>query len=450
MTLRRMDRGEFARIAELLAQSYNLVFYQDNFYIPENLTTKSFGMPGAESVWHLQPPKKLFRFANKNGDILFENDAQRRSYLLMLEQFSEEVFDPVHEVLVRKDGKLALLDGTAVKDTTGDFVPNYIRYEVGQDQDVKDWVFARIAEWVDSVDDAHSLLNHFATTLSPGWSAGKLVLLIGGGSNGKSTLLKMIHKMFGKENISGVTRQMMAETSPAIHEINGRLLNLVFDADRTYLKDSSTEKTLIVGEPKAVRMLFSSDLTTVQSNCLFVEGLNSEPKAADKSYALQRRISRYYFPNQYPDDEAFLRRCLSDESISALLALLLEHYVAPEDKAVKLKATAKSNDMAVDYNLLNSPVHQYVESLIRSDPDWIEKFEKGRQELDPLIVGFMNWRLGEGHNALSSADAIRLFRDDFELSWTSRRVNGKPTKYRVLDAPRSDMVQLLNTLKGTP
>lgn len=448
MALRRMDRGEFARIAELLATSYNLVFYQDNFYIPENLTTKGFGMPGQESVWHLQAPKKLFRFANQNGDILFENDAQRRSFLLMLEQFSEEVFDPVHEVLVRKDGALALLDGTTVKPTTGDFVPNYIHYEVGQDQAQKDWVFDRIAEWVDSPDDAHSLLNHFATVLSPNWSAGKLVLLIGNGSNGKSTLLKMIHKLLGKPNISGVTRQMMAERSPAIHEINGRLLNLVFDAERAYLKDSSAEKTLIVGEPLAVRMLFSSDLTTVQSNCLFVEGLNSEPKAADKSYALQRRISRFYFPNKYADDEAFLRRCLCDESISALLALLLEHYVGPDEKADKLKATIKSNDMAVDYNLLNSPVHQYVEYLIRQDPDWIPKLEAGRLDIAPIIQGFMNWRLGEGHNALSSADAIRLFRDEFEISMTSRRVNGKPVKYRVLDAPRSDMVQLLNTLKG--
>ena len=69
-------------------------------------------------------------------------------------------------------------------------------------------------------------------------------------------------------------------------------------------------------------------------------------------------------------------------------------------------------------------------------------------ELDPLITGFMNWRLGEGHNALSSADAIRLFRDEFEIARTSRRVNGKPVKYRVLDKPRSDMVQLLQTLKG--
>ncbi len=448
MTLRRMDRGEFARIAELLATSYNLIFYQDNFYIPENLTTQQSGIPGTESVWHLQAPRKLFRFANKNGDILFENDAQRRSYLLMLEQFSEEVFDPVHEVLVRKDGKLALLDGTTVKPTTGDFVPNYVKFEIGNDQATKDWVFDRIAEWVDSVDDAHSLLNHLATTLSPGWSAGKLVLLIGGGSNGKSTLLKMIHKLLGKNNISGVTRQMMADRSPTIHELNGKLLNLVYDADRTYLKDSSVEKTLVVGEPQPARMLYSSDLTIVQSNCLFVEGLNSEPKAADKSFALQRRISRYHFPNTYVDDEAFLAKCLSDESISALLALLVDHYVAPEDKAVKLKATAKSSDMAVDYNLLNSPVHQYVESLVKGDPDWIEKLEKGRQDLDPLIVGFMNWRLGEGHNALSSADAIRLFRDDFELSWTSRRVNGKPTKYRVLGEPRADMVQLLNTLKG--
>lgn len=447
MTLRLMARGEFAITAETLAKSYNLVHYQNNFYMPHDLSSDQHGLVSDQSVWNLQTPRMLFKHANKMGGILFESDSQRRSYLVMLEQFCHRIDEPVHEVLVRKDGQVARLSGTSTEPTTGEFVPNYLDYEVGQDRNDIQWVMERITEWVGSEDDAHSLLHHLATILSPDWSAGKLVLLIGAGSNGKSTLLKMVHKLLGAHNISGVTRQMMAERSPAIHEINGKLLNLVYDADRSYLKDSSVEKTLVVGEPLYLRMLFSSDLTPVQSNCLFIEGLNQEPKAADKSRALQRRISRFYFPNSYKDDEAFLKKCLDSRTISALLALILEHYVAPEEKAVKLKATTKGDDMMVDYNLLNSPIHQFVEWLVKEDVSWIDKFLTGRPELDPLIKSFMNWRLGEGMSAMSSADVLRLFRDDFDVVWTSRRVAGKPTKYRVIAGAKTDIAQLLNALK---
>ena len=447
MSLRRMSRDDLAATAKVLATSYNLVSYQDNFYIPTNHELKQFGIPGAQATWELTPPKRLFRFANQYGNILFETNAQKQSFLIMLEQFSTPEHEQVNDVLVRSNGKIAKLDGTKVSDPTGEFVANHIDYEISTNADDIKWVFDRIAEWVDSVDDAHSLLHHFATVLSPDFSAGKLVLLLGSGSNGKSTLLKMVQKLIGRNNISRVTRQMMAERSPAVHEVNGRLLNLVFDADRSYLKDSSAEKTLIVGEPYPVRMLYSSDLIDAQSNCLFVEGLNSEPKTGDKSYALQRRISRFWFPNTYAADDAFERRCLSTEMISALLALLIEHYVHPDDKALKLLSTNKSAELMVDFNLLNSPVHQYVEHLSKIDPDWLDKLSV-RTPLDPLITGFMAWRTGEGMSQISTADASKMFREEFNIAVTSRRVNGKPQKYRVIDGPKQDMKYLLDTLKG--
>lgn len=447
MDLKRVSRGDLALTAQTLATSFNLIHYQDNFYIPTDHETKQFGVPGVQATWELTPPKHLFRFANEYGSILFETNAQKQSFLIMLEQFSTPVDMQVNDVLVRSNGKIAKLDGTKVSEPTGEFVANHVDYEISTNADDIKWVLDRVTEWVDSEDDAHSLLHHFATVLSPEFSAGKLVLLLGSGSNGKSTLLKMVQKLVGRNNISRVTRQMMTERSPTVHEVNGRLLNLVFDADRSYLKDSSAEKTLIVGEPYPVRMLYSSDLIDAQSNCLFVEGLNSEPKTGDKSYALQRRISRFWFPNTYKPDDAFERRCLSTKMVSALLALLIEHYVHPDEKALKLLSTTRGSELMVDFNLLNSPIHQYVEHLAKVDPDWLDKLSE-RTPLDPLLKGFMAWRTGEGMSQISTADATKMFREEFEVAVTSRRVNGKPQKYRVLDGPKEDMKHLLNTLKG--
>lgn len=448
MTLRRVGRGDLASIAENLALSYNLVTYREQFYIPTDKETGQLGVSGSQAVWNVQSAKRIFKFANDRGNILFETDAQKRSFFLMLEQFSQQVLDDVDDILVTSSGRIARLSGTEVEETTGEFVPNHIDYEISTKPEDISWVYENIKEWVGSDEDAHSLLHHLATILTPSWSAGKLVLLLGSGSNGKSTLLKMIQKLIGRSNISRVTRQMMAERSPATLAVNGSLLNLVFDADRSYLRDSSMEKTLIVGEPYPVRPLYSNDLVDAQSNCLFIEGLNHEPKTADKSFALQRRISRFWFPNTYAPDDAFERRCLSRPMLSALLALLLEHYVHQDDKATKLNTTDRGSELMVDFNLLNSPVHQYVQYLIQMEPSWIERLEGSKEDLDPIIKGFMAWRTGEGLGVISTADIGRLFREEFDIAFTSRRVNGKPQKYRVLRGPKEDMRKLLATLKG--
>ena len=81
----------------------------------------------------------------------------------------------------------------------------------------KDRVFGVITEWLDSEEEAHSLLHHLATALAPGWSAVKYVLLLGEGRNGKSLLMKMLHQMIGWDNVSSVTRQNDRRAEPGGH-----------------------------------------------------------------------------------------------------------------------------------------------------------------------------------------------------------------------------------------
>lgn len=207
------------------------------------------------------------------------------------------------------------------------------------------------------------------------------------------------------------------------------------------------EKTLIAGEPGYVRLLYENGNTRVQTNALFLEALNSEPKTRDKSGALQKRLSRFWFPNTYPIDMAFEKRMRSDELLGAFLSLLLDHFVTKYELADKLKQTSGSSALQVEQNLLNSPLHQFVSYLVSSDASWNDRLRQPVM-VDPLVDSFMAWRVDEGFTEFSTADVKRLFKEGFSTDWKTVREAGKVVKKQRLLEPKPEILALLNQLKG--
>src|SRR5690606_12859 len=141
----------------------------------------------------------------------------------------------------------------------GDFCPNYVRPMLNENQANKDFVWQTIVTWLGGDEEAaHSLLHHLATSLAPGWSAVRYVILLGEGRNGKGLLLQMLTRLFGAENLSSVSRQEMAARRATIAALNGKLLNVIFDGEMAYIKDSAAEKTLIAGEPLDIELKYEN------------------------------------------------------------------------------------------------------------------------------------------------------------------------------------------------
>ena len=433
----------------MLAQSYQLVQHQSSTYIPINYLDGDLGPCAPEhQVWVPLTRQDKRKMGNKLGGLLFANDSELTNFDLMLRQFAEEVETPANRLLIKTSGGLKALDESGqLVPPDGMFLPNFIQPQLNHDTSVKAEVFDVICGWLNSEEEAHSLLHHLATALSPGWSAVKYVLLIGDGRNGKSVLLSMLNDLFGQTNVSHVTRQQIAERLPVCTELNNKLLNIIYDGEMAYIKDSSMEKTLIAGEPGYVRLLYENGNTKVQTNALFLEALNSEPKTRDKSSALQKRLSRFWFPNVYSMDTAFEKRMRSEERLGAFLSLLLDHFVAEHEIADKLRQSNGAMALQVEQQLLNSPLLQYVESLVHSDPTWIRKLQQPNTGLDALVAGFMAWRLDEGFSEYNTADVKRMFREHFVVERKSVREAGKIVKKEHVTAAKAEVLALLNQMK---
>jgi len=384
--------AELVRLAQAFAIGQRVVWYGGQLYRPVHFKTFEMNPTSKhETVWITIEDEELLAIAY-GIDIIFDTDAQFKAWKFKVRQFARKQTAPVNNLLIRYGNRVMTMDehGILVK-ATGKFTPNYLNVPYNPDSSKIDELWKILVEWTDGEDQARSLLHHLSTCLQPSWSASKYVLLIGSGKNGKSTLLKMTDALVGAQNISGVTRQEMASKSTAIVGLNGKLLNIVFDGPKEFLKDSSTEKTLVVGERISVKLLYDSIHTVVQTNALFIEGLQEEPMVADKSSALQKRLVRFYFPNTYEEDLAFEEKMLQPEMLAAFLHLLMKHWVHKSEKAEKLRLTARSLDLQTEAVKHGSPVLRYLEDLVDTDVKFLQSLLAGPVLRETFYTGFIPW-----------------------------------------------------------
>lgn len=428
------SKRELSEFAGRLAKSMFVQSYRGLLYIPVDVKTGEYDLTPAKErrVWTVLDMRLLLRIASEQYDTMFSKESEVDEFAFMIEQQSEHPDIRMDRLLVKTDDGLKVLDGSGVlSDPDGEFVPNVLPVKL--DATHADEVWRTIVEWLgDSEEEAHSLLHHCATALAPHWSAVKYVLLIGEGRNGKSILLSMLERVFGSENVSSLSRQDIADKSPAVLDLRGKLMNIVFDGQSVYLKDSGDEKSLVAGEVVGVRKLYRSSITKVQTNALFIEGLNREPKSGDKSSALQARLVRFRFPNVYQDDLEFKDRMLSDPYIGGLLYLLISHYVVKEQKAKLLAPTQRSLELKAEHELNNSLALQYLLWLVETGKDLDALLGT---KLDDLTSQFRSWRLSQGDmSAWDSTNVAGLFSQYMDTERRTMRIPGvsSPRKVRVI------------------
>lgn len=441
-------RAELNASAVALAQQYQLVKHNGQLFIPVSwfMPVVDSTLPApADTVWLPMTAENILEFGNTRGAILFQNPSEAVNFAFMLKQEAQKPAKAeTDELLVKTSEGLKVLNRQGeLVDPTGAFIPNTLWPMLNTDQADKDEVFAVLVDWLGAEEPAHSLLYHLATALAPGWSAAKLVLLLGEGRNGKSTLLKMVQKLLGEANVSHVTRQQMAEREPAIADLNNKLANIVFDAEATYLKNSSVEKTLVVGETVGVRMLYENANTNVWTNGLFIEGLNEEPKSRDKTNALQRRIVRFYFPKEFPLNKGFEEKMLSEPILGAFLSLLLDHYVTEDEVATKLVPSQASYDLQVEQLWTNSKTFQYLHEIVTKDNSLATKLIG--MEADVLAGQFHAWLLN-GKDDYSAVDAYRMLKECYVLTRKSKRMGGKVKKVMVVASFTPDAQRMIEKI----
>lgn len=438
-------RQQLSEEAVTLAESFHCVYYNGVSYIPADCETHDTSVepPPGRRMWLPLTLARLQEKARDQFDTLFSTDRELDGFSFMVNQASTLVNTQRTSLLIRAgSGVMELKEDGQLHQASGEFIPNCLPLEMNQDPDDKAEVMSVLSDWLDSEEEALSLLRHCATALAPGWSAVKYILLIGDGRNGKSVFLTMMQRVLGQDNVSSVERQDMSEGKPQVTQLLGSLANIVMDGKALYLKDSGVEKTLVAGETVSIRRLFKSEATPVSTNGLFLEGLNREPRSSDKSSALQSRITRFWFPNTYPDDLQFWDRMTSDRMLGAFMSLLVDNYVKKGDKAVMLQPTSQAVSMKLEHMHINSLALQFIYHLMQNDP-------LGESALIDLPVSelhqmFTSWRIQENDlNPWSEVNVVAEFKPLLTTVRRSQRHGSAVAKIRVVTGFKKDALDFI-------
>ncbi len=450
--LNNFTKLQLTQLANDMASGFGIVKYNHVLYLPVDYTTRAIdpALPPEKRVWIPLPMQQVLNLASSTSKVMFYSEGEKSSFYGMVEQAAQPQWPTAGTVLVIKDGALAELrtDG-ALHEPTHEFCPHFIGTPINDDPAAKAEVKATMTEWLDdSEENSESLLSHIATALAPHWSAVKYVLLIGEGRNGKSVLMKMILALLGDHNVSHVTRQDMSASKSTCLDLQGRLANIVFDGPASYLKDSGPEKSLIAGETTPIRRLYSSLVTPVQTNALFIEGLNREPKTGDKSLALQKRLVRFQFTRTYDLDFGFEHHMLSQNTLGAFLSLLLDHYVRQAEVHTKLKPTKTSTNLQLEQMHTNSLPFQFIAWFDEDDALGVEGL-KGELIAD-VAAAFKRWRLVEmgDINVWADKDVESMLLPLFTTERKSKRINGRVRKVRAITGFQLQLGQFIEYLRG--
>lgn len=189
------------------------------------------------------------------------------------------------------------------------------------------------------------------------------------GSNGKSTLIKMLQSFADGLHTNVPLDKFEDDTS--VYSLIGKLLNVADDIDASYLDKSSNFKTIAAGDPVMVRPIYSSAVA-FNNKATLVFTCNELPVFKDKSGGIKRRLQ--VIPCDARVDERDVNideRLSSDKAKSYLLKLAL----AGVDRIIRNGGLTKSetiDDVTKKYFVQSDSVVAFIE-----DNDINEKTTKG-------------------------------------------------------------------------
>jgi len=154
----------------------------------------------------------------------------------------------------------------------------------------------------------------------------KAFMFVGEGSNGKSTLIKLIKAFLGEENISSVALQNLDKNRFATSSLYGKMANLYSDISDEALFKTGVFKILTGGDTIQAEKKYKDDFKFVNFAKL-IFACNKIPETRDNTEAFFRRWIIITFPNKFEgasDDKGLIAKLTSEKELSGLFNWALE------------------------------------------------------------------------------------------------------------------------------
>lgn len=240
----------------------------------------------------------------------------------------------------------------------------------------------------DCVDIVEEL---FGYALIPDTRFHKAFMLVGEGSNGKSTVLSLLEASVGSENVCKVPIQELCEHRFKRADLFGKLLNVFADLDYKSLRSTTYFKTVVSGDPIDAERK-NRDPFSFRPFSRLVFATNEIPRSKDRSYAYYRRWCIIPFPNQFTGsaaDKDLLAKITQPSELSGLLNRALNGLRRLFDNG-DFSESETVQKAVRDYIKANDTVAAFIDDMCDVTPD-------GEIERGKLYQAYLQYCESEGY-----------------------------------------------------
>lgn len=246
-----------------------------------------------------------------------------------------------------------------------------------------------------------------------------VIWYLGGGANGKSTLVHLLYKIFGPYLTEITVKQLEDERDTP--QLNGKLANICKESSEGFVEDTRTYKSIGTHESFSVHKFHSQDMVEIEGNVHHIFSANNIPTFGDKSYGARRRTLVIPFNNRFTPDETFEDKTFTKEFIERFVGELIKYAGILKKARYEYSFSKITTQMKEKYDTEANTAQTYADDLVASDVVGFVNFHV-------LEVDYQNWCSDNGYKS-SSINVLRRAMDEKGFQRRSARDdNGRAMK----------------------
>ncbi len=236
----------------------------------------------------------------------------------------------------------------------------------------------------------------------------KGMIFLGEGSNGKSTVLDLLKRFFGHENVASIELDKLNDKFKTA-ELENRLVNIGDDINYRRISDTGTLKKLFTGESFTVERKGERPFE-LRSHAKLIFSANQMPRLSDTTHGIYSRLLLLPFERQFsssdPDFDPDIEDKISrPEALSYLLNLAVKGWRRLREQG-RFTESTRAKGLLLEYQVDQSTVLT-----------WAKEEELGAAELtaasttEELFSQYQQWHSMMG---LQYPVSMRAFHSDLE------------------------------------
>ena len=220
-----------------------------------------------------------------------------------------------------------------------------------------------------SPGDEATIQELFGYLLVKGYPIQKCFIFQGSGANGKSTLLRVMEAMLGKENCSSVGLFDLVVKTFSKAELYGKLANIAPDIGSDELKKTGIFKALTGGDTITAERKNMNPFT-FNNYAKMIFSCNQLPTSPDNSDAFFRRFMIFQFKQVFDDasaDTQLLEKLTTADELSGVFNWALIGYsrIMQKMKFTESRSTKATKDLYLD---MSDTVTAFANKMCEEDP----------------------------------------------------------------------------------